>query len=64
MTFDFDDNQTQYIVNALAQRPYGEVFELMGSIQRQAATQQQQRMQLVGEQRPGPPAATEGQVNG
>jgi hypothetical protein len=47
MTFEFDDQQTQYIVNTLAARPYGEVFELMGSIQRQAATQQQQRLQSV-----------------
>lgn len=50
MTFEFDDAQIQYLVNALAQRPYGEVFELMGSIQRQAATQQQQKLQAV----PGP----------
>jgi hypothetical protein len=47
MNFEFDDQQAQYIVNALAQRPYGEVFELMGSIQRQVATQQQQRLQAV-----------------
>jgi hypothetical protein len=47
MTFDFDDAQIQYIVNTLAQRPYAEVFELMGNIQRQAATAQQQKLQAV-----------------
>ena len=41
MTLDFTDQQISYIVNALAQRPYGEVFELMQDIQRQAAAQQQ-----------------------
>ena len=39
MTFEFDDNQTQYIVNTLAQRPFAEVHELMALIQRQAANQ-------------------------
>ncbi len=50
MTIDFDDNQLQYIVNTLAQRPYGEVFELMNSIQRQVAQARSPQPQLV----PGP----------
>jgi hypothetical protein len=40
MTFDFNDQQINLIVNTLAQRPYAEVFELMANIQRQAANQQ------------------------
>ena len=50
MTLDFTDQQIGYIVNALAQRPYGEVFELMQEIQRQAAQQTgQARPQAVGD---------------
>ncbi len=50
MTIDFDDTQLQYLVNTLATRPYGEVFELMNSIQRQVAQARQPAPQLV----PGP----------
>ena len=65
MNFTFSDNEIQQIVNTLAQRPYGEVFELMNNIQRQAAQAATQRPQLVGNQQmERPPAATEGQVNG
>jgi hypothetical protein len=51
MTLDFDDTQIQLIVNVLAQRPYGEVFELMNHIQRQVAAAQQQKLQAVPAQR-------------
>jgi hypothetical protein len=50
MNFTFTDNEIQQIVNTLAQRPYGEVFELMNNIQRQAAQQKQPALQSV----PGP----------
>jgi hypothetical protein len=50
MNFTFTDNEIQQIVNTLAQRPYGEVFELMNNIQRQAAQQKQPALQAV----PGP----------
>jgi hypothetical protein len=52
MTIDFDDNQLQYLVNTLAQRPYGEVFEIINSIQRQVAQARQPQLQAV--QPPGP----------
>lgn len=42
MKFDFKDHQINQIVQTLAQRPYGEVFELINDIQRQAAQQQPQ----------------------
>ena len=47
MTFDFTDQEIQYLVNTLAQRPYAEVFELMNNIQRQAAQHKQPAPQLV-----------------
>jgi hypothetical protein len=47
MKFDFTDNEIQQIVNTLAQRPYGEVFELMNNIQRQAAQAKQPQLQEV-----------------
>jgi hypothetical protein len=48
MNFEFDEQQIQYVVNTLAQRPYAEVFDLMNNIQRQAAQQRQQpRVQAV-----------------
>jgi hypothetical protein len=47
MKFDFTDAEIQQIVNTLAQRPYGEVFELMNNIQRQAAQQKQPQLQAV-----------------
>ncbi|HEY6509743.1 MAG TPA: hypothetical protein VIY56_17090 [Vicinamibacterales bacterium] len=50
MNFTFTDEEIQLIVNVLAQRPYGEVFNLMNNIQRQAAQQKQPQPQLV----PGP----------
>ena len=43
MTFTFTDPQLQYIVNTLVQRPYAEVFELIGTIQQQVQQQQQQK---------------------
>jgi hypothetical protein len=50
MNFTFTDNEIQQIVNTLAQRPYGEVFELMNNIQRQAAQQKQPQLQAVESQ--------------
>ena len=47
MTFTFDEQQIQHIVNVLAQRPFAEVHELMNNIQRQAAQQQQAQLQAV-----------------
>jgi hypothetical protein len=47
MTLEFNDQQIQYIVNALAARPYAEVFELMNDIQRQAAQARQPQLQAV-----------------
>jgi hypothetical protein len=55
MTLEFTDQQIQYIVNALAARPYAEVFELMNDIQRQAAQARQPQLQAV---HPTPAAAT------
>jgi hypothetical protein len=49
MNFTFTDNEIQQIVNTLAQRPYGEVFELMNNIQRQAALARQPQLQSVPE---------------
>ncbi len=49
MTLEFDDTQLQYLVNTLAQRPYGEVYELINSIQRQVAQARQPQPQLVQE---------------
>lgn len=47
MNLDLDDNQLTLVVNALAQRPWGEVRELMNSIERQVVKQQQQPLQAV-----------------
>lgn len=52
MTFEFDDSQINMIVNALAQRPYGEVYELMANIQRQVTQLKQPAPQLVPGQTP------------
>lgn len=37
--FTLTENQTNIIMNALASRPYGEVFELIAEIQKQAMAQ-------------------------
>lgn len=52
MTFTFSDQQVQYIVNVLGQRPLAEAIELWTEIQRQAAQQAQAQRagpQLVSE---------------
>lgn len=38
--FTLTNNQINIIMNALANRPYGEVFELIGEIQKQAMAQE------------------------
>ena len=40
MTFELTEQQANYVCFALAQRPYSEVVELLGIIQRQAQAQQ------------------------
>jgi hypothetical protein len=47
MTFEFDDQQINMIVNALAQRPYAEVYEMMNNIQRQVMSAKQPQLQAV-----------------
>jgi hypothetical protein len=42
MTFEFTEQQVAQIMQTLAQRPYGEVFDLIATIQRQAQQQAQQ----------------------
>lgn len=37
--FTLTENQISIIMNALASRPYGEVFELIAEIQKQAMAQ-------------------------
>lgn len=50
MNFEFTEPQINYIVHALAARPFGEVCELITDIQRQAAQQSgQARPQPVEE---------------
>ena len=52
MTLTLEDNHVQTIVNALAARPYAEVYEVMASLQRQVVQQQQQQpLQAVDSQR-------------
>lgn len=41
MTLDLTEQQVNYIAFALAQRPYGEVAELVNLIQQQAQQQQE-----------------------
>lgn len=38
--FTLTNNQINIIMNALANRPYGEVFELIAEIQKQATAQE------------------------
>lgn len=59
MTLTFEDAQVQTIVNALAQRPYAEVFDVMASLQRQAMQQQQGKLQAV-DPKPQPIEAAQG----
>lgn len=40
MKIDLDKNEWGYILNILAQRPYGEVVELIAKIQKQAVDDQ------------------------
>ena len=47
MTLTLEDNHVQTIVNALAARPYAEVYEVMASLQRQVVQQQQPQLQAV-----------------
>ena len=49
MNFEFDDQQINMIVNALAQRPYAEVYEMMNNIQRQVMSAKQPQLQAVQE---------------
>ena len=51
MTLTLEDNHVQTIVNALAARPYAEVYEVMASLQRQVVQQQQPPLQAVDSQR-------------
>jgi hypothetical protein len=46
MTLTLEDAHVQTIVNALAARPYAEVYEVMGNLQRQVMQQQQPQPQL------------------
>jgi len=39
MKFEFSEQQIQQIVNILAGRPYGEVYDLINNIQQQASQQ-------------------------
>jgi len=41
MTFEFTEQQVAQIMQTLAQRPYGEVFDLIATIQRQVQQQAQ-----------------------
>ncbi len=39
LKFEFTEDQAQIILNALVMRPYGEVAEIIGTLQSQAAAQ-------------------------
>jgi hypothetical protein len=45
-TFEFTEEQINYIINVLAQRPYGEVKPLLDLINQQAAPQVQEEPEV------------------
>ena len=46
-TFEFTEEQINYIINVLGTRPYGEVKPLVDYIQEQGASQLQPEMEVV-----------------